>query len=1816
MKSLFERFEQLSKQAQELLEKGIQLMREGYAPDISLCQDISTALNSLQSVYDDIRKELPAQILETEMPTGALSVIEYEEVWKNSVICQKKAVRDVLDEFIRVCSDDYRYMDAIIPHIDVAKGLIKQIETVKESVPSFDISTYRLFLDGVKADLSRDVDLYDQLLDCSTFSARIVKGLSEDKYYIKEATDDNGVDVPVSSPLEIQDGADTSDTGSRSNDLMPVNKTEAVNKDKSKENMRDSSSQEELLDEGSTTDATIREESSHHQANNDNTDGSAEELIHPINPIKPTKLPSDQKLRELIIRTGTVFSFLIDKLVFTGLMDEETVFKAAANMKRPLTREQCVDIISLLERKGIICTYAFESRNILCFTALMDSCLQKPSLASTLKRLLNIKKIGRIFITGEQDMPLTKFKHHLAMVDQYHQAIDMLAEDEESAAKLETATWEREKHYFLMNLSIDEDEKLPLRIVSAEEFSDAIPADGEGLFCSSDILPPISGVEDSRHYCLTSHALFQWKDNNWHAITHIPLQDHNAEETYTNPSSSSDKDSASNEGEVQPKEIIGEADANTIKKVVTQGEDNHPFLEQQDGLWLDDLSEATQIEPEVATDGFSNLSSVEMAERLIAATTNGSKPSDERMAALIRRLLTEGERSNDIHNMHDQLVEAIVLAKLLSQDEAYPLCRAIYNQLNAAVPVFRDGIIHTGTSLITIFAEETEYTPVTKLCAFIYGMLFPAHAHDHTFTAMYNSAFANYETNFSGFEVLKPLYHKAMEGLRIVPTAFSAANLAALSDSKLRLEHMKAIQSQAKELLKPPTVKQKIHGVPELIDICFGSQTDLYCALQIVSSNDTDMREFVEKTWSSFCRNDEIAIDELEWLLDSQWGVAAQKYSSRRMGIKYDARKILINAFRDRLTVLQAWLDETSSDAEPDVEKLRAIRTDVLAIIDSAIDEVSAVPRTPDSVIILGALEVFKAKSQNLGRSLSFATLLRSGALVIDQGELVVDDTLNKIEFAEPWRMMLYHLSSTEYDLFAVYQKILSATPDSVLYDNYGQLNAIGTLLHAEPSEYELTKEGLQDAITSADLQAKYFREKLEISYAYNRISENDRERLAMLADPETSEFQSFFYNHNAFGCWRAFLNALRSQIREIAIRRMKDVRSQLEQAKALLPPGEESVLLLEAERLIAQDQNYAAAEEYIHRFRVGEKTLPFETSDSVTNYYLDFISDPFFSGLYSFCERRKESSLLKLVMQYIDKNRPEGWTTRHIEAAHRFIEKWPGGKQAVNSQSIQEFFKLLGFEVDGSSKGTRGNEVCCTLIVKKSEQNQADYRHPISIFGTRMNRQIEVVCLFGKRTARQLVDDACKLGIKGTFIVLLDADLSAADRRMMAQYFFTQKNVGQSSFLVIDRVLALYLALLPNNERLPAMLQCTLPYTIYQPFTNGSGSTDDEMFFGRVSELASIRDMTGTSIVYGGRQLGKTALLERAMHLDNIPSRKEFAVKADFKDHRGEREFVEILVEACNDTFRKSGITLSPCSGIREFCSQIRKLLNDDRIATLRLLLDETDAFLDSISGSNYNELLPLIELQRGSNRRFKFVLAGLHNVCRAKNATRNNGLFGQLGAPLCVKPLTATDAQNLLVRPLRYLGFRVSNESHIGTILINTNYYPGIIQFFGYTLVQTLASQYTQYYDAVRGNPPFILHDEQLASIMNSRDLNSNIKDRIRWTLEMDERYFMLARCIAVLYHLSANDYSAISNGFDVGSILEVAKDMFDIHCLASLSERETLALLDEMEEMGILSRPSVDENRYLLRRRSFIDVIGTSLEVLEHDIELHNEEAMANA
>ena len=58
-----------------------------------------------------------------------------------------------------------------------------------------------------------------------------------------------------------------------------------------------------------------------------------------------------------------------------------------------------------------------------------------------------------------------------------------------------------------------------------------------------------------------------------------------------------------------------------------------------------------------------------------------------------------------------------------------------------------------------------------------------------------------------------------------------------------------------------------------------------------------------------------------------------------------------------------------------------------------------------------------------------------------------------------------------------------------------------------------------------------------------------------------------------------------------------------------------------------------------------------------------------------------------------------------------------------------------------------------------------------------------------------------------------------------------------------------------------------TVPFSAYQPYVWESANVMPvEMFMGRQAELAEIESDTGANIVYGGRQLGKSALLKMAV--------------------------------------------------------------------------------------------------------------------------------------------------------------------------------------------------------------------------------------------------------------------------------------------------------------------------------------------------------------
>ena len=96
-------------------------------------------------------------------------------------------------------------------------------------------------------------------------------------------------------------------------------------------------------------------------------------------------------------------------------------------------------------------------------------------------------------------------------------------------------------------------------------------------------------------------------------------------------------------------------------------------------------------------------------------------------------------------------------------------------------------------------------------------------------------------------------------------------------------------------------------------------------------------------------------------------------------------------------------------------------------------------------------------------------------------------------------------------------------------------------------------------------------------------------------------------------------------------------------------------------------------------------------------------------------------------------------------------------------------------------------------------------------------------------------------------------------------------------------------------------------------------------------------------------------------------------------------------------------------------------------------------------------------------TERRFKAVFAGLHNVLRTTRLSNNP--LAHYGNPICVGPLVTngewTHAQALIQEPLGALGYDFEDGKLVVRILSQTNYYPSLIQIYGNKLVKHLNNQ-----------------------------------------------------------------------------------------------------------------------------------------------------------
>ncbi len=413
-----------------------------------------------------------------------------------------------------------------------------------------------------------------------------------------------------------------------------------------------------------------------------------------------------------------------------------------------------------------------------------------------------------------------------------------------------------------------------------------------------------------------------------------------------------------------------------------------------------------------------------------------------------------------------------------------------------------------------------------------------------------------------------------------------------------------------------------------------------------------------------------------------------------------------------------------------------------------------------------------------------------------------------------------------------------------------------------------------------------------------------------------------------------------------------------------------------------------------------------------------------------------------------------------------------------------------------------------------------------------------------------------------------------------------------------------------------------TLPFTTINPYNPfAAGEVPSEVFVGRAQERSQIESPTGSAFVYGGRQLGKSALLRRVEKLFNDdPTRRSpegsrigrVAVYIDLKaEGIGEALEAAALWPLVADKLNAAGVILSEGGRLTRgdtVTSRIKRWLDTDPANRLLLLLDEADNFLtvDSRGGSQgrggFAVLLALRDLSQGSERRFKSVFAGLHQVQRFQGSNDTTAQFGG-GSDILIGPLRSSDAYRLVIDPTRALGYTFESPELVWRLLLVTNYQASLVQIVCEALVRHLHDR-----QLPSDGGRVTVGDSDVRAVCNNPVVRDLIAQRFRWTINLDSRYRVIALVVAMR---SLSDELAAT--FTVEDLRDDCATYWSVGFSPEvLSRREFERYLVEMVGLGVLYQR---DDSFGLRSPNIVGMLGSpsSIENELQEAHLHLEPAV---
>lgn len=428
---------------------------------------------------------------------------------------------------------------------------------------------------------------------------------------------------------------------------------------------------------------------------------------------------------------------------------------------------------------------------------------------------------------------------------------------------------------------------------------------------------------------------------------------------------------------------------------------------------------------------------------------------------------------------------------------------------------------------------------------------------------------------------------------------------------------------------------------------------------------------------------------------------------------------------------------------------------------------------------------------------------------------------------------------------------------------------------------------------------------------------------------------------------------------------------------------------------------------------------------------------------------------------------------------------------------------------------------------------------------------------------------------------------------------------------LTLDEGLLLHLAV-AGGDPLERLIACGAPFAWVQPYTTDPRNIPPEVFFGRREEIARITaHSSGGCLIYGGRQLGKSALLNQIRRDLHQPVKGQCAIYLDIGDIGAEpvpTSAVWQRIASALDQERGPVPKRADADGVLD---AIRSWLDGAQERRILLMLDEADHFLAGEHPRCPN-LRRMKDLMEATAWRFKVVFAGLHNVRRLAQAP--NSPLVHLGEPVCIGPMNTTnenrrELRRLATQPIQAAGFVYDPPELAADILARVNHYPSLVQVFCKEIVGAANNSFR----GLGPGPRWKLGREMLFEGGLASLIAKEIRKRFQWTLDLDPRYDLIAKCLA-LYRLDhGNGHAAVlRKGLTAEEIGRLVEPWWPPD-LERVSSGDFRALLDEMVDLGVLGNK--DEGRYGLRNAQVAQMIGNRDAIEVEILTLSEKEAKAD-